>query len=171
MCVGESDEVCFEGGPFGVVEDGSPQGSGVRAVGGRDDQSRDRRVETVVGQRGTPVIGVLLGESVAGIGFEDYALAHALGFGALVLILGEGGLTTDLGQVRDSLRLGQQRRDLRRFGLQPIDPHIHRRPAQQRALLDRHRITVVVAKDSGGATEAKLVAARLRREEIGLDHL
>lgn len=52
------------------------------------------------------MIGVLLGESVAGIGFEDYALAHALGFGALVLILGEGGLTTDLGQVRDSLRLG-----------------------------------------------------------------
>ncbi|MFC5138186.1 cobalt-precorrin-6A reductase [Actinomycetospora rhizophila] len=32
----------------------------------------------------------------------------------------------------------------------------------ERALLDRHRITVVVAKDSGGATEAKLVAARER---------
>ena len=32
----------------------------------------------------------------------------------------------------------------------------------ERALLDRHAITVVVAKDSGGATEAKLVAARER---------
>ncbi|GLZ49388.1 precorrin-6A reductase [Actinomycetospora sp. NBRC 106375] len=32
----------------------------------------------------------------------------------------------------------------------------------ERALLDGHRITVVVAKDSGGATEAKLVAARER---------
>ncbi len=32
----------------------------------------------------------------------------------------------------------------------------------ERALLARHRIDVVVAKDSGGATEAKLVAARER---------
>jgi precorrin-6A/cobalt-precorrin-6A reductase len=32
----------------------------------------------------------------------------------------------------------------------------------ERALLDRHAITVVVAKDSGGVTEAKLVAARER---------
>jgi precorrin-6A/cobalt-precorrin-6A reductase len=32
----------------------------------------------------------------------------------------------------------------------------------ERALLDRHAITDVVAKDSGGATEAKLVAARER---------
>ena len=32
----------------------------------------------------------------------------------------------------------------------------------ERALLDAHAITVVVAKDSGGATEAKLVAARER---------
>lgn len=32
----------------------------------------------------------------------------------------------------------------------------------ERALLDRHAITLVVAKDSGGATEAKLVAARER---------
>jgi precorrin-6A/cobalt-precorrin-6A reductase len=32
----------------------------------------------------------------------------------------------------------------------------------ERALLDAHGITVVVAKDSGGATEAKLVAARER---------
>jgi precorrin-6A/cobalt-precorrin-6A reductase len=32
----------------------------------------------------------------------------------------------------------------------------------ERALLERHGITLVVAKDSGGATEAKLVAARER---------
>ncbi|MEJ2889370.1 cobalt-precorrin-6A reductase [Actinomycetospora aeridis] len=32
----------------------------------------------------------------------------------------------------------------------------------ERALLERHGITVVVAKDSGGGTEAKLVAARER---------
>ncbi|MDD7967240.1 cobalt-precorrin-6A reductase [Actinomycetospora lemnae] len=34
--------------------------------------------------------------------------------------------------------------------------------ADERALLERHGITLVVAKDSGGATEAKLVAARER---------
>jgi precorrin-6A/cobalt-precorrin-6A reductase len=32
----------------------------------------------------------------------------------------------------------------------------------ERALLERHAVTLVVAKDSGGATEAKLVAARER---------
>ncbi|WP_433782231.1 cobalt-precorrin-6A reductase [Actinomycetospora sp. CA-101289] len=34
--------------------------------------------------------------------------------------------------------------------------------SDERALLERHGITLVVAKDSGGATEAKLVAARER---------
>lgn len=52
------------------------------------------------------LIGVALGEAGLGIGFEDAALAHALGFGALVLILSEGGLTTDWREIRPSMRLG-----------------------------------------------------------------
>ena len=40
------------------------------------------------------LMGVALGESGLGIGFEDAELAHALGFAALVVILAEGGLTT-----------------------------------------------------------------------------
>ena len=42
------------------------------------------------------LIGVLLGESVLGIDFDDAQLAHAIGFGALAIILAEGGLTTEL---------------------------------------------------------------------------
>ena len=52
------------------------------------------------------LMGVALGESGLGIGFEDAELAHALGFGALALILAEGGLTTSWGTVRPSMRLG-----------------------------------------------------------------
>jgi cell volume regulation protein A len=52
------------------------------------------------------LMGVALGESGLGIGFEDAALAHALGFGALALILAEGGLTTSWSTVRPSMRLG-----------------------------------------------------------------
>ncbi|MGH3334359.1 MAG: potassium/proton antiporter, partial [Nocardioides sp.] len=40
-------------------------------------------------------MGVALGESGLGIGFEDAQLAHALGFVALAVILAEGGLTTN----------------------------------------------------------------------------
>ena len=40
------------------------------------------------------LIGVLLGESVIGIRFDDAEVAHAIGFGALAIILAEGGLTT-----------------------------------------------------------------------------
>ena len=36
-------------------------------------------------------MGVALGESGLGIGFEDAELAHAMGFAALVVILAEGG--------------------------------------------------------------------------------
>jgi cell volume regulation protein A len=50
--------------------------------------------------------GVLLGESVVGIPFEDYDLASALGYLALVLILAEGGLTTRWSQVRPAVGLG-----------------------------------------------------------------
>ncbi|TYL49676.1 potassium/proton antiporter [Nocardioides sp. BGMRC 2183] len=52
------------------------------------------------------LMGVLLGESVVGIGFEDAQLAHALGFGALAIILAEGGLTTNWRETRPSMRLG-----------------------------------------------------------------
>jgi cell volume regulation protein A len=52
------------------------------------------------------LMGVALGESGLGIGFEDAELAHAMGFAALVMILAEGGLTTPWRDVRPSMRLG-----------------------------------------------------------------
>ena len=52
------------------------------------------------------LMGVLLGESVLGIRFDDAALAHAVGFGALALILAEGGLTTSWKDVRPAFGLG-----------------------------------------------------------------
>jgi potassium/hydrogen antiporter len=52
------------------------------------------------------LIGVLLGESVLGISFNDANVAHALGFAALVLILAEGGLTTAWKEIRPAMRLG-----------------------------------------------------------------
>lgn len=51
-------------------------------------------------------IGVLLGESVVGVRFEDADLAYALGFAGLVLILAEGGLTTRWSHVRATFGLG-----------------------------------------------------------------
>jgi cell volume regulation protein A len=52
------------------------------------------------------LMGVALGESGLGIGFEDAELAHALGFAALAVILAEGGLTTSWREVRPSVPLG-----------------------------------------------------------------
>jgi cell volume regulation protein A len=52
------------------------------------------------------LMGVALGESGAGIGFENAELAHALGFAALAVILTEGGLTTSWREVRPSMPLG-----------------------------------------------------------------
>ncbi len=52
------------------------------------------------------LIGVLLGDEFIGIPFEDFELAHALGFGALVLILAEGGFSTRWSEVRSSIPLG-----------------------------------------------------------------
>src|SRR5690349_20161682 len=52
------------------------------------------------------LMGVLLGESVIGIAFDDAELAHASGFGALAVILAEGGLTTNWRETRTSVRLG-----------------------------------------------------------------
>jgi cell volume regulation protein A len=52
------------------------------------------------------LMGVLLGENVLGIHFEDAELAQALGFVALAVILAEGGLTTSWDEMRPSMRLG-----------------------------------------------------------------
>lgn len=52
------------------------------------------------------LIGVVLGESVIGIPFEDADLAHALGFAGLVLILAEGGLTTRWSEIKPAMRTG-----------------------------------------------------------------
>jgi cell volume regulation protein A len=51
-------------------------------------------------------MGVALGEAGLGVQFEDAELAHALGFGALVLILAEGGLNTSWREIRPAMRLG-----------------------------------------------------------------
>lgn len=50
-------------------------------------------------------IGMLLGDSVIGIQFDNAEVANAIGFGALVLILAEGGLTTKWGNVKSSSAL------------------------------------------------------------------
>jgi cell volume regulation protein A len=52
------------------------------------------------------LLGVVLGEEGMGIVFDDASLAHALGFGALVIILTEGGLTTSWPEIRPSIRTG-----------------------------------------------------------------
>jgi len=51
-------------------------------------------------------MGVVLGESVLGIEFDDAKTAHALGFAALVVILTEGGLTTKWSEVKPVIGLG-----------------------------------------------------------------
>ena len=53
------------------------------------------------------LMGVLLGEGgPVGLKFENAELAHALGFGALVVILAEGGLTTPWPKIRPVIRMG-----------------------------------------------------------------
>src|SRR3954464_9205973 len=52
------------------------------------------------------LMGVALGESGLGLGFDNAELAHALGFAALILILAEGGLTTSWPDIRPVMRLG-----------------------------------------------------------------
>ncbi len=52
------------------------------------------------------LMGVALGEAGVGIQFEDYEVAHAVGFAALAVILAEGGLTTSWREMRPSIRLG-----------------------------------------------------------------
>lgn len=47
-------------------------------------------------------IGMLLGDSVLGVSFDNADVAQAIGFGALVLILAEGGLTTNWANIRSS---------------------------------------------------------------------
>src|SRR5690348_16838958 len=52
------------------------------------------------------LMGVLLGQDGLGISFNDANVAHALGFGALVLILAEGGLTTSWPEIRPAMPMG-----------------------------------------------------------------
>jgi cell volume regulation protein A len=52
------------------------------------------------------LMGVALGESGAGIQFENPDVAQALGFAALAVILAEGGLTTSWRDFRPSMRIG-----------------------------------------------------------------
>jgi potassium/hydrogen antiporter len=49
-------------------------------------------------------LGLLLGEDVIGIEFDDFELARALGYAALVVILAEGGLTTHWDTLRPVVR-------------------------------------------------------------------
>lgn len=51
-------------------------------------------------------MGVVLGEDVIGVQFDDASTAQALAFAALVVILTEGGLTTKWSEVKPSLGLG-----------------------------------------------------------------
>ncbi len=48
-------------------------------------------------------LGVLLGEDVVGIQFNNAELAQALGYAALIVILAEGGLTTSWSVIRRSV--------------------------------------------------------------------
>lgn len=48
-------------------------------------------------------LGVLLGEDVIGLRFDNAELAGVLGYGALVMILAEGGLTTRWTSIKDSV--------------------------------------------------------------------
>ncbi|WP_018158186.1 potassium/proton antiporter [Demetria terragena] len=48
-------------------------------------------------------IGMALGEAGFGISFENSALAHSIGLGALVLILSEGGLTTEWDDIKSAI--------------------------------------------------------------------
>ncbi|WP_028638659.1 potassium/proton antiporter [Nocardioides sp. URHA0032] len=52
------------------------------------------------------LMGVALGESGAGIQFENAEVAHSLGFAALAVILAEGGLTTSWREIRPVARMG-----------------------------------------------------------------
>src|SRR5512132_1022800 len=45
-------------------------------------------------------LGLLLGENALGIEFDDFGLARAMGYAALVVILAEGGLTTQWSTIR-----------------------------------------------------------------------
>src|SRR4051812_10159924 len=55
------------------------------------------------------LMGVALGESGAGIHFENAEVAHSLGFAALAVILAEGGLTTSWREIRPVARVGLSR--------------------------------------------------------------
>jgi cell volume regulation protein A len=48
-------------------------------------------------------LGLIVGEDVVGVNFDNATIAQVLGYSALVVILAEGGLTTSWEQIRPSL--------------------------------------------------------------------
>jgi cell volume regulation protein A len=48
-------------------------------------------------------LGLVMGENVLGLDFDDASLARSLGYAALVVILAEGGLTTSFGSIRGAV--------------------------------------------------------------------
>ena len=120
-------------------------------------------------------IGMVLGESVLGIEFNDAALTESLGLAALVLILAEGGLTTNWrggapcarSRCRALHRVGAgQHRRRRGRAARPAGPGVAHRPAVgRRAVLHRRRRGLQrAARRRGQQAALRRVGAGVRHE-------